>query len=130
MRHTLVIRSAPALADAVKRISTITFERPLVLTVEHLDRRRSLEQNALYWATLTHISQQVKDEEGKRYSPETWHCYFKSQFLGKHTMVVDGEPVLVEKSTTGMKVMEFSEYVSKIQEWAIDHNVNFYQGGA
>ena len=111
MSQTLIIRGAKSLSDALSKLAGLPLDKPWSITVEHLDRKRSLQQNALYWATLSHIAQQIKDEEGKRYSPEVWHCYFKSEFLGKHTMIVDGQPVLVEKSTTSLKVLEFGEYI-------------------
>ena len=87
--------------------------------------KRSHEQNNLLWAVLTDISTQLPDETGKHYSPEIWHNYFKAIILGKDSIVIDGKPELVQKSTTKLGTKEFSDYVTQIQAWAVDHGVRF-----
>lgn len=98
-------------------------QHPLEVVIKPFKRRRNLDQNALYWAVLTDISNQVTDENGKKYSPEVWHEYFKALFLGKDTVLVDGEATLIPKSTRNLNVMEFADYVTQIQAWSVDHEV-------
>lgn len=93
-------------------------------------RNRSIQQNSRLWAILTDISEQLPDENGKHYSPETWLSFFKARFLGKDTMIVDGEVHLVEKRSSKLKVLDFGDFMHQIEVFAIDHNVNFYQGVA
>ena len=93
--------------------------------IKEYGRKRSVDQNNRYWAILTDIAEQVKPE-GKEYSPETWHEYFKARFLGKDTMVIDGELVLVPKTTTKLKVVEFIDYCTQVEAWAVEHRVRFY----
>lgn len=88
--------------------------------------KRNTAQNALMWAVLTEIAKQIPDENGKRYSPETWHEYFKATILGRDCIEVDGKEHWVSKSTTALNVAEFSDYVTQIQAWAVDHGVAFH----
>ena len=96
------------------------------IVIDEEKSTRSVEQNNRMWAILTDISEQVLDETGKQYSPETWHNFFKAKYLGKDTIIVDGEPILVEKTTTKLKIMEFIDYCTQIEAFAIDHGVKFH----
>ena len=96
------------------------------VTIEEYKSKRSLEQNSRYWLILSFIAEQVKPE-GREYSPEVWHEWAKAKFLGKDTIVIDGEPVLVQKTTTKLKVLEFGDYMTQVEVWAVDHNVHFYE---
>lgn len=100
-------------------------DRKAIVEVRPYGRSRSLEQNARYWAILTDIAEQVKPN-GQEYSPETFHEYFKAKFLGKDTLIIDGDPVLVQRTTTKLKVMEFMDYMTQVEAWAVDHGVHFY----
>lgn len=100
-------------------------DKKLVFEVKEYGRKRSVEQNNRYWAILTDIAEQVKPD--REYSPETWHEYFKAKFIGKDTMIIDGEPVLVQKTTTNLRVLEFGDYMTQVEAWAVDHNVRFYE---
>lgn len=130
MKQTLIIRGAASLSNAISKLAGLPLDKPWVLTVEYLDRKRSIEQNARMWAILTHVSDQIADENEKKYSPETWLSFFKGQFLGKDTMVIDGQVHLVEKRSSTLKVVEFGEFMTQIEVWAIEHGVNFYKGVA
>lgn len=130
MKQTLIIRNPASLSNAIQKLSGLPLEKPWVLTVEYLDRKRSIEQNARLWAILTNVSDQIADETGKKYSPETWLSFFKAEFLGKDTMVIDGKVRLVEKRSSTLKVVEFGEFMTQIEAWSIDHGVNFYRGVA
>lgn len=95
-----------------------------VIIAEHLNNR-SIEQNDRMWAILTEVAEQVADETGKYYSPETWHSYMKAKFLGKDTIVIDGSVELVERSSKKLKVKAFADYMTQIEAWAVEHGVNF-----
>lgn len=98
--------------------------------IEEANPKRSLEQNNRYWAILSDIAQQVPDETGKRYSAEVWHEYMKEQFLGKDTILIDGEVKFVQKSTTTLKVMEFADYMTKCEAWGAERGVVFFNDAA
>lgn len=86
-------------------------------------RRRSTTANRFYWALLHELSEQVKPE-GKAYSSEQWHLYFKSRFLGAEDMVLpNGKTVVVPHSTADLSQDEFGEYVDKVSAWAAGRGV-------
>lgn len=89
-------------------------------------RRRSVEQNARHWALLTCISDQFRDEIGRQYSPETWHEYFKAKFLGKDTVIVDGDVLLVPKESKKLNVVEFGDLMARIEVWAHEHDIQLF----
>lgn len=91
---------------------------PYSVKIEEFKRTRSLEQNARYWALLTHISKFAPQHMGGEWhSPEVWHEYLARRFIG---MVPGPFGEGVRKSTAGLKVMEFSDYMNAIEEWARD----------
>ena len=98
VKQTIIIRGAASLSTAIQKLSGIPLNKPWILTVEEMQSTRSVMQNSRLWAILTDIAEQLPDENGKHYSPETWLSFFKSKFLGKDTMVVDGAVHLVESA--------------------------------
>jgi hypothetical protein len=80
---------------------------------------RSNAQNALYWAVLGEISEQIRPNAA--YSPEIWHAYFKTLFLpGRMLELPGGKVVEQEPTTTGLTVAQFSEYVEKVIAWSTE----------
>lgn len=94
-----------------------------VITVEEMKSRRSLEQNARYWALLTAISQQAPAYMGGVWhSPEVWHAYCASRFLGMESGPWGHG---VPKSTSKLKVGEFCDYMTQVEAWAIEQFAGF-----
>ena len=90
--------------------------------IEVKPAKRSLEQNRLYWAILSDISEQVVP--GKAYEPSVWHEYLRALFLPERMMEFpDGSIKLLEASTSELNLAQFSEYVEKVIQWALQHNV-------
>jgi hypothetical protein len=90
--------------------------------IEVKPAKRSLEQNRLYWAILSDISEQVVN--GNAFEPSIWHVYFKQLFLPDHVHELpDGSIKMLEPSTAELKLDEFSEYVDKVTKWAVEHEV-------
>ena len=90
--------------------------------VEVKPAKRSLEQNRLYWAILTDISEQVVP--GKAYEPSVWHEYLRALFLPERMMELpDGSVKMLDASTSELRLDEFSEYVEKVVKWACEHDV-------
>ena len=91
-------------------------------------KTRSNPANARYWLLLHLISEKVRpkgeDEKPVTYSADTWHQYFKSRFLGMDEFVLPNKKtVQFPKSTTGLDVAEFNEYMEKVEHWAGEHDV-------
>ena len=97
--------------------------RRWVLTIR--PETRSLQQNALLWATLTDISQQV-DWYGRKLSPENWKHVF-SAALKKQDVVpgLDGGFVVLGLSTSKMTVGEMAELQELMEAFGAENGVRF-----
>lgn len=87
---------------------------PLRIDIAPERTKRSIQQNARYWAILKEISEQAW-VNGRQYSPEIFHEYLKSELLG-----VDELPngKTVGKSTQKLSVEEFGEYMTAVEAFA------------
>lgn len=109
----------PVMADGKPVMEGIQYR----IAIEELRPRRSLEQNARYWALLTEISKQAPAYMGGVWhSPEVWHTYCASRFLG---MEAGPWGHGVPKSTAKLRVGQFSEYMTQIEVWAGDQFPGF-----
>ena len=72
---------------------------------------RSTKQNALYWKWLG-----VLTETGN--TQGALHQYLAQEFLSPVAEDIQGQTVLVIKSTTTLTVKEFAEYLEHVQEFA------------
>jgi len=82
--------------------------KKLVLNVGLDKAKRSLDQNAYYWAYLEIIA----NETG--HSAEDLHRLFKGLFLPKKTMTLKGNNYQMSGSTSELNKPQFSEYLDKI----------------
>ena len=88
------------------------------------EKKRSTYQNKLYWAILNLVSDQLY-VKGSAFSSETWHEYFKQRYLGcKDVLLPNGKTISISRSTSGLPVDEFGEYVDRVQAWATEHGVD------
>lgn len=113
-------------AIAVLKNLPIDAERPLQVTISEYKLPRKLDQNALYHAgPLRDCAEQIW-LEGKQFSAETLHHYFKVQFLPeeyneeeclknyqKWSYDPAGERVLIG-STTQLTVKGFSIFLEQV----------------
>jgi hypothetical protein len=80
--------------------------RPLMVTIEEYGTKRSTQANARYWALLEEISEQAY-VDGKRFSREAWHTYFREQYAPKE----DGPAGLTRKRSARMsRGSNFTQY--------------------
>lgn len=120
----LILRTPHLRAQAIRAIQAIPANEVMDFTLVPHKSSRSLEQNARYWSLLTEISEQLKPD-GHEYSPETWHQYLRAKFIGKDVVVVDGDVLFVPKTTTKLKVAEFSDLMTQVEAWGAEHGVRF-----
>lgn len=74
--------------------------------------KRSLPQNAYYWALVKVVS----DETG--YTPEEWHEAFKRNFIGQEQGVdMFGNVYIMPKSSASLSKADFQEYLIKVQSY-------------
>ena len=86
-----------------------------MVTVDEYGSKRSTQANARYWALLEEISGQAY-VDGKRFSREAWHTYFREQYAPKE----DGPAGLTPMSTSQMDKETFQRYVTMIELYAVE----------
>jgi hypothetical protein len=86
-------------------------------------QRRSRQQNALYWLLLHLVAEKLRPG-GLLYSPEQWHWYMKSRFLGCDEIPLPGgKQLTMPRSSAGLAVDEFNEFFGKVEAWSNEHDV-------
>lgn len=88
--------------------------KPLAISVAEHKAKRSGEQNKRMWAIL----QQIEGGawmEGRQFSQEGWHEFFKRKFIGVEELPGGGT---VGISTTTLNVEEFAAYMTRIEAFA------------
>ena len=90
------------------------------LVLRPMKSKRSIEQNKRYWTLLREVSA-VAWLNGRQFSDETWHEFFKRTFIGCDEIAMpDGSTELRGISTTKLKVDEFGDYMLQIEQWAAE----------
>ncbi|EGO3980201.1 recombination protein NinB [Escherichia coli] len=112
--------------NAIRQIKEIQpdSKSPLVITIQ--EKTRSLSQNALLWALLTDVSDQV-NWYGKKLSPEDWKAVFTAG-LKKYGVVPNLDKsgfVVLGTSTSRMSKAEFSELIELIYSFGAEHGVQW-----
>lgn len=92
------------------------------ITIEPHRPRRTLNQNARYWAAVVPAFQTFMRENGQFFGPEEVHEFFLQKFASRN--VVDpktGEVMSVIGSRSSkMDVAQFSEYTDTVEAWMLD----------
>lgn len=83
-------------------------------------RKRSNPANARMWLLLHMIAEKVKPE-GRQYSAESFHAWFKQRFLGMDEIKLpSGKVVQYPKSTAELDSAEFALYMDKLEQYAAE----------
>ena len=99
--------------------------KPEIIRCPACGRRktRSTPANARYWLLLHLIAEKIRPE-GKPYSAETWHEWFKQRFLGADEIELpNGRTFMRQRSTTNLDVEQFATYMDTVEHWAGEHEV-------
>ena len=108
--------------DALQR------SEPLSVEVKPYKSKRSIEANKFYWACVNHISKEARFENGRRFSPETLHEFFKREFIGCIDLPNGG---VIGMSSTNLNETEFAIYTTRVQAWAaMEHQITFEESAA
>src|SRR4051794_28060168 len=89
----------------INRLLQAPLDRTWEIVIRPFKSSRSLAQNRLYWKWLTILANETGHDS------EELHEYFKRRFLGAELKEVMGTEIEVSRSTTKLKVWEFSEYL-------------------
>jgi len=85
------------------------------VTIKPYKKKRTLSQNARYWAEIDNIVAAVAEHTG--YSSQEIHEFMKQKFLKPKRVEVQGE-TREYYSTTKLTTQEMSDYMEAVRAWA------------
>lgn len=86
----------------------------------HCKRRykRSGHQNARLWSLYHAMADHIRPL-GVAYSPDSWHLWSKSKFLGCDDVTLpSGKTISIPRSTADLDVAEFNDYMGRVEAFA------------
>ena len=110
-KHFRIVNSKVA-HNAAEFVKSLPLEPVMEVTIKPWKKKRSVQQNKLYWMWMGIISEEVG------HSSEEMHELFASKLLPLESKEVCGEVVNIRKSTTKLSVKEFTEYLLKVEAFA------------
>jgi len=97
--------------EVIDFISTLNIEKPWSITIERQKKKRTLNQNALYWQWVTIIGNQLG------YFKDDMHELLKDDHMTPKIVMFGGEEREV-RSIKNLSTKEMSEYMDKVSLWA------------
>ena len=122
MTRRIILRTPELRARAVMGVGAlpVNAEKPIEVVMRPFKRNRSLAQNSTLHAWLTAIATAYEEAYGERIAPAAWKEYLKRLYLGGESREVFGEVVTTTRSTASLSVGEFQDFLSAIDQWAVD----------
>lgn len=114
-----IILRAPTNRDfAVKIVGALKIDpdQPLEIVIRRHRKKRSLDQNALYWMWLGIISRETGND------PDDLHEFLKRQYAEPRHVTVKGDDFAIY-STAKMSVGEMSEYLDRVLAFAAGEGI-------
>lgn len=109
--RTIVVRDEVAKQRIIRGIQMADLQdsagRWLLVTIARKQRRRSLRQNALYWAWMKIVADFTGGDS------DEIHLAFRGKFLGYRDVAGQSIP----RSTAKTETPEFAEYLNKIEAY-------------
>jgi len=104
----LTLQNIDNLADKLKKLD---FSKQWEITIRERKSNRSLEQNDRLWTLYRSVGNYVG------YTEDDIHLLMGDKFL-RLRKEINGEEVIVIKSTKSLSIKEMSDYQLKIEAWA------------
>lgn len=110
---------------AIRDVFKFFAKKRVVIKIEKAKKRRSLQQNAYYWAVpVKMIYDKLREAKPRQYEellPEHVHEFLKVNFLDdKEKIDIEGTEINKNLTTTELTTTEFMAYLADIQRWAIE----------
>lgn len=106
-RVPYIIRDEKLRAQVAGLISSLSLERPWSIVIEPYRKKRTLNQNALYWKWVGIVA----DETGN--ANDDVHAAFKAKFITPRTITI-GESEVSISSTTKYTTLEMKDFMDKV----------------
>lgn len=117
-KEFFIINTEEERAAAANYVAHLRKSPVMCVEVKPYSPNRSVSQNRLMWMWLGVIAK----EQG--YEPEELHEILKVRFLGIESKMVDGQVLIVPKSTTALDVKGMSAHLMKIEALAVSLEIN------
>lgn len=113
------VLSSPAVRDRAQAFvgELPISDRPLEVVIRQHHSKRSLDQNARYFAILAIIGAELG------YGSEELHEAFKREFLPHRTIMLGNQQHVVSASSARLTVRDFGEYMDRIEAWAAQQGI-------
>ena len=112
----------------------IDSKKPLEIVMREQVKKRSSDQNSLYWHRLNEISEQAF-WDGRQFNPKQWHIYCKNCVMTNEITLVDGtvRSKFIESpggcteviSTTELERKCFADYITAVEAFGASLGVMF-----
>ena len=119
-------RLPPPVADQLALSLRVLWDKPVVVTVKEVKRKRSLNQNAYYWSCVIPPLLALFRDAGNDADDEDVHDHLV-EHVGKLKRVMvdpDGLVFLRRGSTRRLTTREFSDYLDKCMAFAASHGID------
>lgn len=100
--------------NAIRAIESLKNDIVWEVEIKQYKRNRSASQNSLYWQWITLIGHEIG------YDKDEMHTIFAEKYLPPVIVEYDGRTIQAVRSTKGLKVKEFSEYLEAIDRFAAE----------
>ncbi len=116
MPQTLTIANELSRRQAVEHVAGLSIDgKQWEITVKRWRKKRTLNQNALYWKWIEEIVGHISDATG--YERDEVHEYLKQRFLAPKLIEIDGVAIM-RFTTTGCDTKGMANYMDRIYRWA------------
>jgi len=102
----------------------IQAEDGITVTIEERKMTRSLAQNSLLWLWNDRIRIGMVDAGGTYLSKDELHDVLADHLLPTEVIEFEGKTITRRYSTAKLKVAKFTEFLSRIEEWAIGRGIS------
>lgn len=116
--QTIVLRAQSNKDFAIRFVTglKVDADHPLEIEIRQHRKKRSLDQNALYWKILGIISAETGND------PTDLHEFFKREYAEPRRVTVKGQDFEVH-STAKMRVDEMTKYLDRIFAFAAHEGI-------
>ena len=103
-------------ADKIKaheKIDGLSLDKPWQIEIKPYKKNRTIAQNKLYWQWATYIGNEIG------YTKDEMHAILADMFIPDVFIEYAGKVIIQDKSTSRLNTKEFTEYLEKIDRWAV-----------
>ncbi|MHB0992706.1 MAG: recombination protein NinB [Burkholderiales bacterium] len=94
-------------------------DKPLRVIVTSSEEKRHEQQNRYYWGIVIKTISEQAWVDGQQFGKDAWHEQMAQMFgIKEEIRLPNGTLTTRRKSTSDMKVREFSHYIEEVCAWA------------